>query len=254
MEYLEVNSIIEFGSDSNANESTVKNNRVWQAARTDVFIVIEEEIAFCQAQSKAKIFVDDCEIGKTFSAKHLSRTRKNCFYIDGSQATTKILFTKLLAQTIGLECFGRYAEIKADIKRFLRTLKNPIVIIDDGGYLKDEVFVDLNEYWNSTEGYCGWYMIGDDSLKNKIEKSIRSKKPGFRAFLSRWSSKFSRITPVGEKEKILFYRKLITDVLSVNLSDANKISDLVTRCITKDENGNIGGLRRAESLMILCNY
>ena len=56
--------------------------RRWNMARTDVFRIIEEEVHFCQKFHKSRIFVDDCAIGKTYSARYLSRTLKNCFYID----------------------------------------------------------------------------------------------------------------------------------------------------------------------------
>ena len=46
-----------------------KGERQMKLARTDVFVTIEQDIDFCQQYSKAKIFVDDCEIGKTVAAK-----------------------------------------------------------------------------------------------------------------------------------------------------------------------------------------
>ena len=226
-------------------------DRSFHAAKTDVYKTIEEEVSFCQEHSKAMIFVDDVEIGKTFTVKHLSLSRPNCFYIPCSDARSKILFTKLLAKTIGLDNTGKYADIKANIKYYLKMLPNPVILLDDGGYLHDEVFVDLNEYWNSTENICGWYMIGDDSLQLKIEKSITSKKIGFRAFFSRYSSNFSRVTPFERTEKIMFYKKLITDVLSVNMTDRSNLSAIVNRCLVQGDTGQIGGLRRAESLLIL---
>jgi hypothetical protein len=57
--------------------------------------------------------------------------------------------------------------------------------------------------------------------------------------------------PFDRTEKINFYRKLITDVLSVNMQDKSQLTAIVNRCITLDETGHIGGLRRAESLLIL---
>ncbi|MCH4832844.1 hypothetical protein E5F92_009220 [Flavobacterium columnare] len=39
--------------------------RVWNIAKTEVYNAIEEDIVFCQNNSKSRIFVDDCSIGKT---------------------------------------------------------------------------------------------------------------------------------------------------------------------------------------------
>lgn len=226
-------------------------DRNFKVTRTSVLDIIEEEVMFCKANSKAMMFVDDSEIGKTVAAKYLSRTLKNCFYVDGSQCKTKQRFTRVLAKTLGLDSDGKYIDIKEDIKYYLKMLPNPVIIIDDGGDLKLETFLDIKEYWNSSEGYCGWYLIGDDSLENMIEKGIRTKKPGFRAFFSRFSSTYSSITPKERSAKVLFYQSLISTVLTANMDDKTNLNKIVSRCLKHDENGHIGGLRRAESLLIL---
>lgn len=227
------------------------NDRTFKVTHTDVLNQIEEEVMFCKAHSKAMLFVDDPEIGKTVAAKFLARNLKNCFYVDGSQCKTKQRFTRLLAKTLGLDNSGKYIDIKENIKYYLAMLTSPVVIVDDGGDLKLETFLDIKEYWNATENICGWYMIGDDSLEYMIEKGISSKKPGFRAFFSRFSSNCSRITPRDRTSKINFYKKLITDVLNANMVDKTKLNTIVNRCLKANENGHIGGLRRAESLLIL---
>ena len=227
------------------------NERKWNMARTDVFNIIEEDILFCQQYAKGKICVDDCGIGKTYSARYLSRTLKNCFYVDASQAKTKQLFIRLIAKTIGVDDKGKYSEVKANIKYYLKMLPMPIVIIDEAGDLEYMAFLELKELWNSTEGCCGWYMMGADGLRSKIERGINSKKVGFREMFSRYSEKYTSVVPRDRQEKISFYRKLISDVLSVNMSDKNSLNTIVKRCLTTDDNGYIGGLRRAESLLIL---
>ena len=58
------------------------NERRWKTARTLVYETIEEDVTFCKAYAKSLICVDDCGIGKTYTAKCLSKTLKNCFYID----------------------------------------------------------------------------------------------------------------------------------------------------------------------------
>lgn len=227
------------------------HERKWNMARTDVFTMIEEDILFCKEFSKAKICVDDCGIGKTYSAKYLSRTLKNCFYVDASQAKTKQLFVRMLAKTIGIEEMGKYATVKANIKYYLKTLPQPIIIIDEAGDLDYTAFLELKELWNATENACGWYMMGADGLRAKIDRGISHKKVGFREIFSRYSDKYTTVVPCDRHEKQSFYRKLITDVLSVNVDDKSLLNNIVKRCLTTDDSGNIGGLRRAESILIL---
>lgn len=228
------------------------DERRWNMARTEVFNQIEEEVRFCQVFHKSRIFVDDCAIGKTYSAKYLSRTLKNCFYVDASQAKTKILFARTLAKCIGVDNAGTYADVKQNIKYYLNAIPNPIVIIDEAGDIEYPAFVDLKEYWNATDGSCGWYMMGADGLEKKVKEGIKHKTGSYREIFSRFSDKFSFSVPKGKQEKISFYRQLITDVLSVNMTDKAKLPSIVNKCLlTDNEKGEATGLRRAESLLIL---
>src|SRR5690606_12912023 len=227
------------------------DQREWKAARTEVFQMIEEDISFCQTYSKSKMFVDDCGIGKTFTAKYLARTRQNCFYVDASQCKTRHLFTRTLAKTIGVDSTGRLHDVKEDIKFYLRTLPNPMIIIDEAGDLDRPAFLDLKEYWNATENACGWYLMGAEGLREYIRKGMRNKRVGFREIFSRFSERYTSIVPVDLQEKQQFYKRLITDVLSVNAPSHVNLNEVIRKCLTKDEDNKIGGLRRAESLLIL---
>jgi hypothetical protein len=195
--------------------------------------------------------VDDCGIGKTFTAKYLSRKLQNCFYVDASQGKTKRLFIKNIARAIGIDTTDTYDTIKSNIKYYLKTLTCPIVIVDEAGDLDYGAFMDLKELWNGTENACAWYLMGADGLRRKIERGINSRKVGYREMFSRLSEKYTSIVPVGKENREIFYRKLISDVLSANMDDNSALNGIVKRCLVTDESGNIGGLRRAESLLIL---
>jgi hypothetical protein len=225
--------------------------RKWNTARTQVFNVIEEEIEFCQTFSKARICVDECDIGKTYAAKYLSRVRKNCFYLDASESKSRQLFIRTMAKRIGVDHNGKFCDVKADLKFYLKQLPNPIIIIDEAGDLEYTAFLELKELWNATEGFCGWYLIGADGLRQKFTKGIRNKKVGYREILRRFSGNYTTISPIDSREKISFYSQLITDVLNVNMTDKTRLPELVKRCLIYNDEGNFAGLTRAESLLIL---
>lgn len=228
------------------------SDKKWITARTDVFNLIEEEITFCKQYSKSLICADECGIGKSHTAKYLSRTLQNCFYIDCKQAKSTQLFVRTLAKTIGVDNQGRYAEIKENLKYYLSILENPVIITDDVGYVHYSTYMELLELIDATEGTCGWYQIGDDSLKEKIERGINSKKVGFRAMFSRNGNRYTSIVPEGNKnEKIAFYKKLLRDVLTVNAKNGENVDTLVMKCLRSDNNNLLGDLRRAESLLRL---
>lgn len=225
--------------------------RKWNIAETYVFREIRDQVIFCKENAKANMLADDCAIGKTFTAKYLSKTIENCFYIDCSQCTGVRDFIRTFAKAIGVEAVGKYSEIKANIKYYLRMLPNPVVILDEAGDLEYRTFLMLKEFWNATDGACGWYMMGADGLRNKIQRGIKSQKVGYREIFSRYSNKYRRIVPGDKQAKDAFYRQLFTDVLSANCSNKALVSKMVLQCLATDGDGETGGLRRAESLLIL---
>jgi len=224
--------------------------RNWKAAKTDVFKMIEEQVLFCKEHSKARMFVDECEIGKTFTAKYLSRTLQNCFYIDVSQCKTRNLFVRTLAKAIGLDSTGMINELKEDIKYYISVVDRPVIILDEFGDASNGLFLELKEFWNATENICGWYMMGAEGLRYRIERNIKYGMIGFKEIRSRFSTKMGSIVPVNMEEKKMFYKKLVTDVIAANAGDKSMVSAIVNKCLVQID-GQFGGLRRAESLLIL---
>lgn len=228
------------------------NTRKWNTVETDVFLQIREEILFCKQFSKSRIFVDNCGIGKTFTAKYLSKALKNCFYLDCTQCKKKNEFIKALARIVGVEVKGKIVEIKENTKYYLSMLESPVIIIDEAGALDKDALGLVQEYWNATESLVGWYMMGANALRNKISIGVSKDKDYFAELFSRFSENFSSIVPTEKSEKYAFYDKLIRDVLSANINDKSMLNELVKKSLV-NINGAISGLRRAESLLLLHN-
>lgn len=222
-----------------------------KVARTKVFDTVADDVEFCKTYSKGRICADFSGIGKTVSAKYLSRTLKNCFHMDAKQSRQSRLFIKAVARMLGVEIIGTLYDIKENIKYSLHQLEKPIIIIDDAGYLTHEAYMELLELVDSTEGICGWYQIGDDSLMNKIEKGISNRKLGYRAMFSRFSNNYTTCVPAERNEKINFYKALIRDIATVNAKKGMDINKIVTQCLMLEKGEVKGDMRRLESLLIL---
>jgi hypothetical protein len=226
-------------------------------AETEVYQAISNDINFCKENGQAMIIVDDCGIGKSFTGKHLSKTLNNCFYIDLSQCGTKDAFVRTLAKAIGVEYKDRLFKVIQRIKYCLGVLDRPMIIIDEGGFVNKAIVQLLQELWNATaNGICGWYMMGAEGFKKAIERGIKNDVPGYREFFNRYGNKFMKVAPTNRQERIAFYTKLVTHVLSINMKDKALMKKIVNKCIATDDTDddeamNIGGLRKAKTLLIL---
>lgn len=231
-----------------ANELGI--NAAWAIVKTEVFEHIEIDVQFCSAESTSLMLIDDQGIGKTAAAKYLSKSLKNCFHIDCTQNRTRIQFAKNFARIIGIPSTGSHIEVKENIKVHLRSLTRPVVILDEAGDLEYATFLEIKEFWNATDGFCGWYMMGADGLRAKFERGMQHRKVGFREMFSRFNGRYGRIVPTNPQERQQFYRKLITDVLGPNLP-ASEIPAIVVKCLANDAAGESGDLRRTITMIKL---
>lgn len=225
----------------------------WNIVRTEVFNIIEADVLFCKKYAKGKIFTDKCAIGKTCTGRYLARTVPNCFYIDMRQIGNPTDFAKALAKAIGADHRGRLSAVKERVKYYLKQMPDPIIYLDEGAKIDVKIVDEFIEYYNALDGYCGWYVTGTGSLKTKINNGIEQRIGGYEEMFSRLSDCYSTAVPTDKKERQDFYRRLCGCVLEANMSTPNrgKLNELVVKCLQTEEDGEISGLRRAESLLIL---
>lgn len=208
----------------------------WKPANTFTFLFIQKQLELAQLSSLSMILCDEPNIGKTYSAKYYIGCHENAVYIDCSQVKTKRRLIRKIATEFGTDNKGTYSDVYEDLIYYLRTLNNPLIILDEAGDLQYEAFLELKALWNATEHCCGWYMMGADGLKEKINRSIDCKKVGYTEMLSRYGGRFSKVTPDDGKEREKFLMKQASIVAKVNAPADADIPTIVRK--------TQGGLRR----------
>lgn len=208
----------------------------WKPANTFTFLFIQKQLELAQLSSLSMILCDEPNIGKTYSAMYYIGCHENAVYIDCSQVKTKRRLIRKIATEFGTDNKGTYSDVYEDLVYYLRTLNNPLIILDEAGDLQYEAFLELKALWNATEHCCGWYMMGADGLKEKINRSIDCKKVGYTEMLSRYGGRFSKVTPDDGKEREKFLMKQASIVAKVNAPADADIPTIVRK--------TQGGLRR----------
>jgi DNA transposition AAA+ family ATPase len=188
----------------------------WRTAKTQTFMYITEQLQMCQQNSIAGLFCDAADIGKTYAALHYASTNKNVIYIDASQVKSRQRFIRTMAQEFGVSTTGKYSEVYARLVEHIKSIDQPMCIIDEGGDLSYEAFLELKALWNATERKCGWYMLGADGLKEKINRSIDHKKVGYTEIFSRYGKRFQSTTPAGQEESKDFQRIQAALIIKAN--------------------------------------
>ena len=208
---------------------SLKHEMDWQTARTETFVTITQQMEMVQGSALSMILCDEPNIGKTYTARQYIKTHKEAIYIDCSQVKTKRRFIRQMATEFGLDGRGTYADVYNDLTYYIvNVLQSPLVILDEAGDLQYEAFLELKALWNATEHCCGWYMMGADGQKEKINRSIDCKKVGYTEILSRYGGKYAKISPDDGKDRQDFLMRQAVMVAKANAPKESSSLDIAS--------------------------
>lgn len=176
------------------------NKKEWNTAKTPVFEFVTTQLAVCQENGASSMLCDLSDIGKTHTAMHYAATHKNAVYVDCSQVKSKQRLIRFIAKEFGVGSNGRYTDVYEDLVFYLKTLLDPIIILDEYGDLNYEAFLESKALWNAVAQNCAFYVMGADGLQEKMRRGIEKKKVGYVELFSRFSKKYGKVVPSGEEE------------------------------------------------------
>lgn len=215
---------------------SLRDEIAWKGARTATFEYISRQLCACQDRSLSVVLCDEPNIGKTYTARWYVKEHRNAVYIDCSQVKTKRALVRKIAKEFGVDVLGKYQDAYEDLVYYLRSMERPLVILDEAGDLQYEAFLELKALWNATEMCCGWYMMGADGLRAKINRSMDMQKVGYAEMFSRYGGRYSKVTPDDGEARKRFLLEQARQVASVNAPEGTDVGQLVRK--------SGGGLRR----------
>ena len=213
----------------------------WKTANTPVFQFITAQLEACQQNSMSALLCDRADIGKTYTAQHYARNHQNAVYIDCSQVKTKTALIRRIAKSFGVGSTGTYSNVYEDLVYYLKVLPTPLIILDEAGDLQYDAFLEIKALWNATDMCCGYYMMGADGLKAKIQRSIDNKKVGYTEIFSRFGRRYGTVIPMEAQEREKMTQQCAAMIIKANCTPGTDISQVLHRTMGED---NMPSLRR----------
>jgi len=213
------------------------NESAWKTAKTDTFRYLYEQFTMCQATADSGILCDNTGIGKTYTAKCYTSEHRNAILIDCSRTKKRTQFIRKIAQEFGLDFRSSLAKVYENLCDYLQTSENPFIILDEAGDLSYDAFLEIKGLWNASENSCGWYMLGADGLRKKMEDKCDKIWIGYPEIFRRFGSRYQQITPKGLASKEDFKKREFAIVAKANgMTGIQKLYAY--------SNGSIGRLKR----------
>lgn len=205
----------------------------WTFAKTRNSSDLIQFFAESQLHSLVIAITGKAGSGKTESAKKYESENKNVFVLSCNEYWDKRWFLRELLAKMGKDHAGlTLPEMMFKTTQLLKSIENPIIIMDEADKLADNVLLFFITLYNELENHCGIVLMATHFLEKRIKRGAAMEKKGYREIWSRVGLRFI------ELEQTSYH-----DVESV--CKANGIDDSATiRAISKDCDGDIRRVRR----------
>lgn len=204
----------------------------WQAAETDNYKFVRGVCREAQGEQIARAISWHAGTGKTYAARNFAATNPNVFYVCALGDMSKRDLLIALCKAMGLPAAYRSSDMLQSILEKIRTLNNPLIIIDEFDELKDAAMRIFKDVYNTTP--CGFVIIGGKNLRIRITKGCNRSKQSFQEIYSRLGAEFLELSSIDSVA--------ISKVCAAQgVTDNNTIKNIV-----RDAQGD---LRRVEALI-----
>lgn len=198
----------------------------WKTARTATYNTITPILEHCKTKSISRVFCDLIDIGKTHASKDFVANNVNAVYVNCKLYQQRQPLVRAIAAEFGFDSSGRLVDVRENLITNLMTLNNPIVVLDDAGYLKDEALHEMIALWDELEGMCAWFIIGEPAFRIRLEKMIHKNKLGWEAWFSRNGQRILSVfqDDSSEAEIAMMKRAQAEQIITANYPNANKVT------------------------------
>ena len=193
---------------------------------------------FSEAQQLALVMAVTANAGsgKTETAKQYEANNKNVFRLSCSEYWDKKWFLKELLQKMGKESDGMtLPEMMQKVVITLKSINNPIIILDESDKLVDKVLLFFITLYNELEDHAGIILMATHFLERRIKRGVAAQKKGYREIYSRIGLRFIELEKTSEQDVRMVCEK------------NGVVEDKIIQSIWKDCDGDI---RRVKRLVI----
>ncbi|MDM1073813.1 ATP-binding protein [Empedobacter brevis] len=208
----------------------------WKFAETTNSKLLSKLFSDSQALSLVMAITGNAGSGKTETAKYYEADNANVFRLSCNEYWDKKWFLKELLSKMGKESDGMtMAEMMQKVVITLKSIANPLIILDEADKLQDKVLLFFITLYNELEDHAGIMLMATHFLERRIKRGVAAQKKGYREIYSRIGLRFIELEQTSFAD--------VKAVCEVNgVMDDRSIS-----AISKDCDGDI---RRVKRLVI----
>lgn len=211
------------------------NTAGWQNVNTTNYEILSSILMDAQMHHNVYAVVGDAGCGKSATNKIYAESYQLVYLLECSEFWNRKYFLEELLTAMGENYEGlSVADMVNTAVRKLKTLPNPLIILDEADKLTDSVLYFFITLYNKTKGNCGIVMTATDHLEKRITKGVRLNRKGYKEIKSRLGNKFIKLRNASKND--------VTGICNANgITDVAEIAEIF--------NESESDLRRVERMI-----
>lgn len=177
------------------------NDHKWKIVETRDFRLLSQLLQDAKKHANVFAVTGEAGIGKSFIIKHFANAQQNTFQLSCNDYWNRNLFLKELLSVLGKEVNGgTVGEMMSVVIKTLRSMPNPIIIMDEADKLSDQVLYFFITLYNVLEEKCGIILVSTNHLEKRIIRGLKLNKKGYKEVYSRIGRKFIELKGPNPKD------------------------------------------------------
>lgn len=196
----------------------------WQMVETRDFRDMMEFLTDAQDEALCIAVTGEAGCGKSAAVQAYAKENDNVHVLCCNEFWNRKNFMQELLRSMGRDSGGyTVGEMMGAIVGGLKTVANPLLVLDEADKLPDQVLYFFITLYNQLEGHCAIVMCATDHLEKRIRRGLRINKKGYKEIYSRIGRRFIALAGANEVD--------VTAVCIANgLTDKAEIKRVVNDC------------------------
>jgi DNA transposition AAA+ family ATPase len=196
----------------------------WQAVETRDYKLLTGLLADAQDNALVMAVTGDAGTGKTFSLRSYCDNHPRAYLLQCAEFWNKKMFLQELLSAMGRDYSGySIGEMMYECVSELKRQESPMILLDEGDKLSDNVLQFFITLYNSLEGHCAIIICATNHLAKRLKRGVKLNKRGYNEIFSRVGRKCIELKGLGAAD--------VAAVCRANgVDDAGLIKEVVDDC------------------------
>jgi DNA transposition AAA+ family ATPase len=170
----------------------------WKVVETRDYKLLTGLLTDAQDNALVMAITGDSGTGKTFSLRSYCESHPRAYLLQCAEYWNKKMFLQELLSAMGRDYSGySIGEMMYECVSELKRQDSPMILLDEGDKLSDNVLQFFITLYNSLDGHCAIILCATNHLAKRLKRGVKLNKRGYNEIFSRVGRKCIELKGLG---------------------------------------------------------